>query len=239
MRVASIALLLYCCLRGSGMFFKPERVYDMFPDVDFQADPQANQVALAYARGLACLITAAGGLAIGGMKGRMVSFSLIFLMFVVNHIVDGLAFPPLVPVVAANVIVLLLNFYEMSAGSDKTSIGKLSYAAMQGLFGMLFLSEQAFLVQDPFTYATEGQASLRVGQKLGFAIGMCLCMHACLTLFESPTGPVAAMGVIVAGLLKMSTEMDVPAMAYIAAGVCASVCLYDFFGVGGKATKKE
>jgi hypothetical protein len=141
------------------MFFKPERVYDMFPDVDFQADPQANQVALAYARGLACLITAAGGLAIGGMKGRMVSFSLIFLMFVVNHIVDGLAFPPLVPVVAANVIVLLLNFYEMSAGSDKTSIGKLSYAAMQGLFGMLFLSEQAFLVQDPL-HIRNGRAGL-------------------------------------------------------------------------------
>ena len=33
-------------------------------------------------------------------------------------------------------------------------------------FGCLFLTEPAFLVQDPFTFAVEGEASLRVGQKL-------------------------------------------------------------------------
>lgn len=239
MRASSYAILAYCSLRGASMFFRPDKVYDMFPDVNFEQDSQANEVALAYARGLACLITSGGLLSLGGMRGRLASFALIFLMFAVNHLVDGLPFPPLVPVVATNVVVLLLNVYEMSTGSDKTSIGKLSYAAMQGGFGILFLTEPPFLVQDPFTFAVEGQASLHVGQKLGFAIGMCLCMHACLTLFEAPKGPIAAMAVIWGGLIKMATEMDIPAPAYIAAGMCTSVCIYDFLSAPSKVDKKE
>ena len=53
-------------------------------------------------------------------------------------VVDGLAHPPIVPVVATNVVVLLANIYEAGCGGK---LGKYSYAIMQGGFGLLFLTE--------------------------------------------------------------------------------------------------
>ena len=47
------------------------------------------------------------------------------------------------------------------------------------------------------------------------------------------------MAVIWGGLIKMATEMDIPAPAYIAAGMCTSVCIYDFLSAPSKVDKKE
>ena len=51
---------------------------------------------------------------------RLLSFAVIFTMFFVNHIVDGQAYPPVVPVVAANVVSLLCNIYESMNGGTRT-----------------------------------------------------------------------------------------------------------------------
>ena len=73
MRLAAIAFMAYCALRGVALFVKPEKIYGMFPNVVFvgeEGDAEANQVALAYARALADLITACAALSLGGLTGR-------------------------------------------------------------------------------------------------------------------------------------------------------------------------
>merc|ERR1719473_990705 len=104
--------------------------------------------------------------------------------------------------------------------------GRWSYFAMQGGFGLLFLSEPAFLVQDPFTFATEGTSALYVGQKLGFTIGLILTMHAAMTLWPSPPrGCVAAMLIVLAGMAKMNAVdgIPLPASSLVAAAVCSAI----------------
>ena len=230
MRLAAIAFMAYCALRGVALFVKPEKIYGMFPNVVFvgeEGDAEANQVALAYARALADLITACGALSLGGLTGRFTSLvGIIFPMFYVNHVVDGLAFPPLVPVVAANVAVLALNVLEATVGG---SLGKWSYFVMQGGFGLLFLTEPAFLVQDPFTFATPGTGALHVGQKLGFAVGMVLTMHAAMTALPAPASCIAALCIVAAGFAKMTLTDGMPLglAPIIAAGVCMVLCLFD------------
>lgn len=241
-KLAAYAFMSYCALRSVALFKKPEMVYEMFPSIDFstKANADASIVALATARALADLILASGMLAFGGLTGRFASLAVIFPMFFVNHIIDGIAHPPIVPVVVTNVVVLLLNFYEAAAGG---SLGKYSYALMQGGFGLLFLTEPADLVQDPFTFAKEGTVALMVGQKLGFAVGMILCMHAAMTLLKPPTGCIAAMAIVLAGMAKMAfvDSMPVPNPSLIAAGVCMVLCLSDalFLGGGGEKTKMK
>lgn len=77
-------------------------------------------MAMAYARALAVLIVSCGVLAARpGVQGRLLALlALIFPMFYVNHVVEGLAFPPLVPVVAVNVVALAANLYEFFVAHD-------------------------------------------------------------------------------------------------------------------------
>jgi len=230
MRLAAYVFMGYCALRGIAMLAKPARVYELFPALLIESNPETNQVALAYARALGVLIFACGMLCLGGVKGRIASLCVIFPMFFVNHVIDGVAFPPLVPVVAVNVLTLSANLYEVLQGSDKTPVGKWSYFLMQGLFGLLFLCEPPFLVQDPFTFAVAGTDALHVGRKLGSIVGMVLCMHASVTLFQVPTGPLFAMGVLSCGFVKMAfmDGIPLPPAPLGAAGVCIVLCLYDY-----------
>ena len=240
MRLAALAFLGYSFMRSAALFAKPDKVLCMFPQVDFGADAEAKQIAMAYARALADLIGACGVLSLGGVKGRFAALAIIFPMFYVNHIVDGLAYPPLVPVVAANVVVLVLNIVEAATGG---SLGKWSYIAMQGVFGLLFLTEPAFLVQDPFTFAVAGTSSLAVGQKLGFAVGMVLTMHAAMALLLPPAGPIVAMLVVMGGFVKLSVVdgIDLGLAPVVAASICLALCLFDAAKNGGGtcADKKD
>jgi len=239
-KLAAYAFLGYCALRSVALFKNPEMMYEMFPAIDFSTKKSegASLIALAMARALAALILACGMLSFGGLRGRFASLAVIFLMFYVNHVIDDLAHPPIVPVILTNVVVLVLNLYEAIAGG---SLGKYSYALMQGGFGLLFLTEPAELVQDPFTFAKEGTVALMVGQKLGFAVGMILCMHAAMTLLKPPTGCVAAMGIVMAGMAKMNfvDTMPVPKPSIIAAAVCTTLCLIDLLRGGGEKPKTE
>lgn len=217
----------------------PTRALGMFPNVDFSAE-DANTIGLAYARAIADLIVACGLLCLGGITGRLASFSVIFAMFFMNHVVDGVAYPPVVPVVTVNVFVLLANFYELKKGSDISEVGKWSYAAMQGLFGLLFCSEAPFLAQDPFTFAAEGTDALYVGQKLGFVIGILLLMHAAVTIFEAPTGCLLAMIIVLCGMGKMIVvdNLSLPPAAIMFGVLCTIVCLYDQI-VGSSVSSKK
>lgn len=245
MTLASKAFVCYSALRSVALFAKPEMIQEMFPHLLFAGkqprwgdDPaETAQVAAFYARALATLILACGMLALGGVKGRFGAFAIIFPMFYFNHVIDGVGFPPLVPVVVCNVIVLAANVYEAMRGG---SVGKGTYIAMQGGFGLLFLTEPAFLVQDPFTFAKEGTSALFVGQKLGFAIGMILTMHAVMTLFEQPTGCVAAMSIVLSGMAKMAVVdgIPLPASSVGAAGVCMALCLVDLVRSSGAKSKE-
>jgi len=238
--LARYTFLAYCVLRSVAMFKTPTLVYGMFPAIDFtaKASEDANAVALASARALADLILACGMLTFGGLTGRCASLLVIFPMFYVNHVVDGLAHPPIVPVVATNVVVLLANIYEAGCGGK---LGKYSYAIMQGGFGLLFLTEAPDLVQDPFTFAKEGTAALMVGQKLGFAIGFVLCAHAVMTLVKPPMGCVAAMAIIFLGMAKMAyvDSIPVPRPSVIAATICMALCLIDALFLSGGAEKPK
>ena len=183
------------------------------------------------------MIVACGALSLGGAKGRLASFAFIFSLFIVNHVVDLLPFPPLVPVVAANVVALLANVYESLQGG---SMGKWTYFLMQVSFGLLFLAEPAFLVQDPFTFAVEGTDALLVGQTLGFAVGMVLCMHAAMALLEPPTGCVAAVVIVMGGMAKMVLvdNVQMPAASLGAAAVTLAICAYDLLKNGADEKEK-
>jgi len=246
------SFMLYSFLRAFALFSDPTKLHGVVPSVDLagNADAEAAQILSAYARAVSVLLFASGLVAgYGGNKGRLLSFAVIFVMFFVNHIVDGQAYPPVVPVVAANVVSLLCNIYESMNGG---SIGKYSYVAMQGLFGLLFLAEPAFLVQDPFTFAVEGTDALVVGQKLGFVIGMILICHALLAFFEAPAssndqrttqpvGCIGAMLVILGGMAKMTAVEGIvlPPVSLGAAGICLTACVYDHFTAEKKDAKKE
>lgn len=195
---------------------------------------ETKMVALYYALALADLILACGALSLGGLKGRFAALAIIFPLFYMNHVVDGVPFPPVVPVVACNVVVLALNVAEALAGG---SLGKMSYVAMQAGFGMLFLTEAGDLVRDPFVFATQGTDAMYVGQKLGFAVGMILTMHAAMALMSPPVGCIAAMSIVLGGMAKMSMSDGLPlgSAPLGAAGVCTGLCLVDYFlyGAGG------
>lgn len=236
MRLAAWAFMGYCALRGIALFVKPEKIFEMFPNIAFDGKvtrydnpAQTAQVALSSARALATLMLACGALSIGGIKGRFAALLLfIFPMFYVNHVVDGVAHPPVVPVVAVNVAVLLLNLVEAAVGG---SLGKYSYALMQGGFGLLFLTEAPDLVQDPFTFAKEGTNALLVGQKCGFAVGMILTMHCAMTLSKPPVGCLVALCIALAGMAKMVFVDSIPLgpAPPAAAGICMVLCLLDVF----------
>lgn len=183
------------------------------------------------------MIVACGALSLGGAKGRLVSLAFIFSLFFANHGVLGVSFPPLVPVVAANVVALLANVYESLQGG---SMGKWAYFLEKVIFGVLFLAEPAFLVQDPFTYAVEGTDALLVGQKLGFAVGMVLCMHAAMALFEPPTGCIMAVVIVMGGMAKMAhvDNVQMPAASLGAAAVTLAICAYDLFKNGADEKEK-
>ena len=243
MRLSAYAFLGYCLLRGVALYAKPERIFAMFPGVTFEGKvtrydnpAQTAQVALSSALALADLMLACGALSLGGIKGRFESLAIIFPMFYYNHIVIGVAHPPIVPVVAVNVAVLVLNLVEAMVGG---SAGKYSYALMQGGFGLLFLTEAPDLVQDPFTFATEGTNALLVGQKLGFAIGMILTMHCSMTLLKPPMGCILALCIALAGMAKMAYVDAIPLgpAPPAAAGICMALCLVDVLMNGGAGKK--
>ena len=93
---------------------------------------------------------------------------LIFAFFIRNHAIEGLAFPPLVPVVVANAMCLALQFVL------DESYAKLSYAAMQLVFALVFFSQQASLVQEPFPFAKDGSECVSSPLSEAFA---CLYTH--------------------------------------------------------------
>ena len=248
MRLSGYAFLAYCMLRGAAVYMKPEKMLELFPDTLFdiggtipsrKGGAENAEIALSCTKALATLIIACGLLTIGGVKGRFASFAVIFAMFYSNHIVLGLAHPPVVPVVVTNVVVLALNVYEAAAGG---SLGKWSYLIMQGGFGLLFMTEAPDLAQDPFTYAKTGTPALYIGQKLGFIIGVILVMHAAITYFDaSVIGCVAAMAIIISGFAKiiLLDGFVLPMASAVAAGVCLSLCLYDLVANGTGVVKKK
>lgn len=239
--LAANAFLGYCALRSAALFLKPEKLLTMFPEVAFSEDENATLVAMSSARAIADLMLACGLLSIGGVNGRMASFGVIFPMFFVNHVIDGLAYPPLVPVVAVNVVVLAANIYEYVSGSDKTSIGKWTYILMQGGFGLLFLSEQAFLVQDPFTFAEEGTIALYVGQKCGFIVGAILLMHAAVAFFGAPNGQVVAMVIVIFLFVKIMLidNLHIPVAAIGMGALCSAICIYDALSASSETEKAK
>lgn len=137
-------------------------------------------------------------------------------------------------------LLLLLSrdtIHPCARAARAVRVGKFAYAAMQGGFSLLFLSEAAFLVQDPFTYAVPGSDALLVGQKLGWAVGMTLAMHTAVTLLGDTRGAVAALCIVLSGLAKM-TVLDgirLPAASLGAAAVTLAICLYDL----ATATKEK
>ena len=112
---------------------------------------------------------------------------------------------------------------------------------MQGGFGLLFLGEAPDLVQDPFTFATKGTDALYVGQKLGFAIGFILVMHAAMTALDSPTGPLVAMLTVFAGMGKMAMvdNVPLPAAALIAAACSFAIVAYDAVAISSGEEKRK
>ena len=141
------------------------------------------------------------------------------------------------PVVATNVVVLALNIFEAVSGG---SLGKWSFVAMQGGFGLLFLTKAPDLVQDPFTFAKEGTDALLVGQELGWVVGFILCMHAVMASLGSPLNNVVAMAIVGAAMAKMAfvDSVALPAVSIGAAGVCMAVCVYDLV-LGGSASSNS
>ena len=240
MRLSAIVFMLYCMFRGIALLAQPDRMKGVFPDLTISPGTDVDKVYQSSARAIGTLLVACGLLSLGGLRGRFASLLVaIFPMFYVNHVMDGVAHPPIVPVVATNVVVLVLNLVE--AAGMGGSIGKYAYAAMQGGFGLLFLTEKPDLVQDPFTFAAEGTDALRVGQKLGFVVGAILIMHALMTLLPAPTGPFASMAVV-GGIMAKLTFVDgvtLPAVSFGAAAVCAVLVLYDVVAGGGAKGKKD
>ena len=106
----------------------------------------------------------------------------------------------------------------------------LALLSLSGLRQSHTLFFQLPTVQDPFTFAVAGTDALHVGRKLGSIVGMVLCMHASVTLFQVPTGPLFAMGVLSCGFVKMAfmDGIPLPPAPLGAAGVCIVLCLYDY-----------